>query len=342
MSSGSPPTIPRSILLLGAGELGTAILRALSAHPALVNTRTTVLLRPPSLGDATRLDSLRALRPKNLSFTALDLSVPTARADLTAHIRDAGYDVVISCTGFTTNGSGDGTQHMITAAVLDAGVGKGGSVQRYIPWQFGVDYDVIGPEAAGGLMKEQVAVRSLLRGGDSGVEWTIVSTGMFMSFVFEDRFGAVQGLRGVLDGDETIEGHGEVIVRGLGGWGNAVTLTDAEDIGKVVADVLAAPPGRNDRGGSVVFTSGQTVTYRELADIVEKVVGGKRNVRREEWTPEFLRDELKKDPELPMKKYRVLFGEGKGVSWDMGMTLNSHRDMKTMGVEEWLRRKMNA
>ncbi|KAI0770537.1 hypothetical protein C8Q74DRAFT_1276010 [Fomes fomentarius] len=231
---------------------------------------------------------------------------------------------------------------MITAAVLDAGVGKGGSVRRYLPWQFGVDYDVIGPEAAGGLMKEQVAVRNLLRGGDSGVEWTIVSTGMFMSFVFEDGFGVVEGLKGILDGDETIEGHGEVIVRGLGGWGNAVTLTDAEDIGKVVADVLAVPPRRNDRGGSVVFTSGQTVTYGELADIVEKVIGGKRNVRREEWTPEFLRDELKKDPEHPLRKYRVLFGEGKGVSWDKEKTLNAQRGMKTVSVEEWLRKKLNA
>jgi len=54
-------------------------------------------------------------------------------------------------------------------------------VKRYFPWQFGVDYDVIGRGSAQDLFDKQLDVRHLLR-GQSGTEWVVVSTGMFMSF----------------------------------------------------------------------------------------------------------------------------------------------------------------
>jgi hypothetical protein len=37
-------------------------------------------------------------------------------------------------------------------------------VKRYLPWQFGVDYDVIGRGSAQTLFDEQFDVRDLLRG----------------------------------------------------------------------------------------------------------------------------------------------------------------------------------
>jgi len=64
-------------------------------------------------------------------------------------------------------------------------------VKRYFPWQFGVDYDVIGRGSAQDLFDEQLDVRDLLR-GQSGTEWVVVSTGMFMSFLFEPWFGVVE------------------------------------------------------------------------------------------------------------------------------------------------------
>ncbi|SUH37254.1 oxidoreductase [Salmonella enterica subsp. enterica] len=46
-----------------------------------------------------------------------------------------GFDTIINCMGFV---AGAGTQIKITRAVLEAGV------KRYFPWQFGVNYDVVG------------------------------------------------------------------------------------------------------------------------------------------------------------------------------------------------------
>ena len=67
-------TTPQSILVLGAGELGSAILSALAAHPALQHTTLTVLLRPSTLStNPTQLAALRALVPtQELQFTSAD------------------------------------------------------------------------------------------------------------------------------------------------------------------------------------------------------------------------------------------------------------------------------
>ena len=47
-------------------------------------------------------------------------------------------------------------------------------VKRYFPWQFGVDYDVIGRGSAQDLFDEQLDVRDLLR-SQNRMEWVIVS-----------------------------------------------------------------------------------------------------------------------------------------------------------------------
>ncbi|KAB5549692.1 isoflavone reductase [Coniochaeta sp. 2T2.1] len=337
---------PTSILLLGAGELGTAILSHLSSHPLLSKTHFTLALRPQTVSNpsSSRLSSLRSLVPPaaHLSFAGMDLSAPDARDALLRIIRESNAEVVISCTGFAGSGSDSGAQLLIANAVLEAG---GGVVKRYFPWQFGVDYDVIGAEAAGGLMREQCAVRALLRerSAAAGVEWTVVSTGMFMSFVFEEWFGVVEGLGEGLKRGEGGKVGEKVTVRALGGWETGLTLTDVQDIGKVVADLVVRPLGegeRNDRGGSVVFTSGQTVTYLELADVVERVLGEDTRVEREEWTLEDLREELEKEPGDQLKKYRVLFGAGEGISWDEKETINAKRGIETVGIERWLKEKL--
>jgi hypothetical protein len=71
----------------------------------------------------------------------------------------------------------------------------------------------------------------------------------------------------------------------------------------------------------------------QLADIVDSVLG--RKVRRVEWNLPELKDELAKDPANAIKKYRVVFAEGKGVSWDMAKTFNSQRGIGVTGVERW-------
>jgi hypothetical protein len=83
-----------------------------------------------------------------------------------------------------------GSQLKLTRAVLEAGV------SRYFPWQYGIDYDVVGGGSAQDLFDEQLEVRNLLRSSSSSssptsVDWIIVSTGVFMSFLLVPEFGPV-------------------------------------------------------------------------------------------------------------------------------------------------------
>ncbi|MET8615665.1 hypothetical protein [Streptomyces misionensis] len=61
---------------------------------------------------------------------------------------------------------------------------------RYFPWQFGVDFDVIGRGSPQDIFDSQLDVRDLLRSQDQ-TEWVIISTGMFMNYLFEPGSGMV-------------------------------------------------------------------------------------------------------------------------------------------------------
>lgn len=128
------------------------------------------------------------------------------------------FDAVINCSGFV---GGAGTQIKITWAVLQAGVA------RYFPWQFGVDYDVVGTGSGQQVWDEQLEVRHLLR-AQKATEWVIVSTGIFTSYLFDSGFGVVDAATKT--------------VRALGDWGYAVTLTTPEDIGRLTAAIFSIGP----------------------------------------------------------------------------------------------------
>jgi hypothetical protein len=297
-----------SILVLGAGELGMAVLRGLAGRAARSpGTTLTVLLRPSSIAsrDPAKQRDIAELRSLGVELLAGEF-VEGSAADLSALFK--GFHTVIGCTGFV---AGRSIQIKLARAVLDAGV------KRYFPWQFGVDYDAIGRGSAQDLFDEQLAVRDLLRSQDR-TEWVIASTGMFTSFLFEPSFGVVD--------------LAQNSVHALGSWDTAVTVTTPEDIGVLTAEIAFAEPRIVN---SVVYTAGDTITYERLADVVDSVLG--RKVRRVEWSVPELKDELAKDPANPIKKYRVVFAEGLGVSWEMGKTFNAQRGIKVLDVEQWAR-----
>lgn len=299
-----------SILVLGAGELGMAVLRNLAKRAALFpGTTVSVVLRPSSIDSPApgKQRDIAELRSLGVNFLTGDLANSTA--DLSALFKD--FHTVISCTGFVT---GRGFQLKLARAVLDAGV------KRYFPWQFGVNYDIIGRGSAQDLFDEQLDVRDLLRSQDR-TEWVIVSTGMFTSFLFEPAFGVVDLAQNT--------------VHALGSWDTAVTVTTPNDIGALTAEICFAEPRVVN---SIVYTAGDTVTYAQLADIVDSVLG--RKVRRVEWSMPELKDELAKDPNDSIKKYRVVFAEGKGVSWDIDKTFNAQRGIEVLGVERWARENL--
>jgi len=132
-------------------------------------------------------------------------------------------------------------QRKITAAVLHAGVG------RYVPWQFGVDYDVVGRGSGQDIWDEQLDVRKVLR-TQSRTHWTIISTGMFTSFLFEPSFGLVD-----LENNR---------VHALGSWENKVTVATPEDIGRLTAAILSDEVARQPVHRGVV--AAREVTFRPL------------------------------------------------------------------------------
>ncbi|MCJ1249285.1 hypothetical protein MMC30_006508 [Trapelia coarctata] len=300
-----------SVLVLGAGELGNEVLRALATHSKRNANAVTVLLRS---GWRAATDPIKVARNalfEELRISVVEGDIATApQGELAALF--APFHTVVGCSGMACP---PGTQLKLAQAVLSA------NVRRYLPWQFGIDYDTIGRASSQGLFSEQLDVRDLLR-RQAATEWVIISTGMFMSFLFEPGFGVVS------DDLRT--------VRALGAWENSVTVTTVEDIGKVVAEVVWAAPKVN----GVIYTAGDTVCYRQVADVVEKVYGAK--IERESWGIPKLAKDLNEDPTNGIKKYRVVFAEGKGVFWDQDDTFNAQRGMRLESVEEWVRRKYLA
>ena len=295
------------ILVLGVGELGSAVLSALSAHPHRGQAEISVLLRyaKPAL-----CDLLAGWRVSPLYADIATASVSSLAAVFKP------FDVVIGCTGMVMP---PGTQLKLVRAALEA------KVTRYLPWQFGVDYDVIGKGSGQDLFDEQLDVRALLR-GQQDVRWVVVSTGCFMPFLFEESFGVVIGLK------EPI-----VKVRPLGSKEVKVTVTTVEDIGRVVAEAVFSAPETQ----GVIFTSGQTVAYGELTNILRDVLKDK-SIKDEEWTVDQLEMELSEKPDDGMRKYRLVFAAGKGVSWDEKDTWDKHHGLQLTGLREWVERNLSA
>ncbi|KAK4118754.1 NAD(P)-binding protein [Parathielavia appendiculata] len=318
-------TAPTSILIIGAGELGTAILSSLTSYPNYDPSQTTlaVLRRASTLAspDPNTQSELGRLSSQGIVLEGGDF-ISSPLDDLISIFKK--YDVVIQAAGY---GTPKGTLLRVAEAVVKAGV------KRFFPWQFGIDYQAVadaGEDDRGGLQGsrgllgsgheelfgEMLAVRKLLREQD-GTEWTVVSTGLFMSFLFLKGFGAVD-LK-------------ERVLRGLGDWENKVTVTDVHGIGKVVAELMFNP---GDTGGKVVYVAGDTVSYWEVANVIEAVYGGEW--KREKWDRKFLRRKLEEQPEDLMVKYQNAFGTGIGVSWDKERTVNHQRGIRLTGLREYV------
>lgn len=295
-----------SILVLGAGELGMAVLRELAAQATPRHTRIAALLRPASL-QSPWAETLRELGVELLAGDLQHDSQSTLAQQFSA------FTTVICCTGFA---AGPGTQCKLARAAIEAGV------QRFVPWQFGVDYDVIGRGSPQDTFDEQLDVRELLR-SQHGTQWLIISTGMFTSFLFEPSFGVVD------------LAHNSV--HALGSWDTAVTVTTPEDIGRLTAQIVLAEPAITNQ---VVYTAGDTLTYGQLADTVDTVLG--ITLKRAPWSVPSLLEALAQDPDDNLKKYRAVFAQGHGVAWDPAVTFNVQHGVAVTDVASWIRQHLTA
>ncbi|KAK8139235.1 hypothetical protein PG984_002615 [Apiospora sp. TS-2023a] len=204
-----------------------------------------------------------------------------------------------------------------------------------------MDYDAIGTGSAQDLFDEQLQVRALLRAeteettetkktagaGASAVDWVIVSTGLFMSFLFRADFGVVDLPRRT--------------VRCLGGWDTRITVTTPRDIGTMAAEIALRPGAISNQ---VVYVAGDTVSYGRVAELVEERFGSGSGsgaeaeaFKKETWDREFLQRELAESPGDVMLKYRNCFAEGRGVAFDMEQTVNRQRGIALQDVQSYLK-----
>lgn len=301
----------RDLLVLGAGQLGMAVLRALAPRAAALRQSVTVIVSPHTLSSSTpgNMESLDALRALGVEVIGFDLTSDVAALQVLFER----YRTVINCTGFV---AGPGTQLKITRAALGAGV------ERYFPWQFGVDYDVVGQGSGQPVFDEQYDVRQLLRAQRQS-EWVIVSTGMFTSFLFEPEFDVVNLTART--------------IHGLGSWDTKVTVTTPEDIGRLTTEILLAEPRIVDQ---VVFVAGDTISYGELADVIERITG--QTFEKTLWTLDKLHTDLTLAPDNVMVRYRAAFALGDGMWWDKANTFNVRHNIETVDVAHYLTRLLEA
>lgn len=296
----------RDLLVLGAGQLGMAVLRALAPRVSSPSRTITVVVSPGTLSsvDPQAVRTVEALQHLGVEVIGFDLAGESSALEGLFER----YRTVINCTGFV---AGPGTQLRVTQAALNAGV------ERYFPWQFGVDYDVVGRGSGQPVFDEQYDVRQLLR-AQQRTEWVIVSTGMFTSFLFEPAFDVVD--------------LAARTIHGLGTWETKVTVTTPEDIGRLTTEILLAQPRI---ANEVVFVAGDTLSYGELADIIERVTG--QTFQRTLLTLDRLRADLARSPTDVMTRYRAAFASGDGMWWDASTTFNARNGIETVDVEHYLR-----
>lgn len=297
----------RNILVLGAGELGIPVLRNLARRAKNIDgAKISVLLRSSAIeSDApAKQRDISEIRSLGIEIVVGDL-VKSSVDELASVFSE--YDTVIGCTGYA---AGINTPMKLAKAALKSGI------PRYFPWQFGVDFEAIGRGGPQDIFDAQLDVRELLRSQNT-TEWVIISTGMFMSYLFEPEFG-------VVDFEKST-------VRALGSYETAVTVTTPDDIGVLTAEIVFYEPTiRNE----IVFLAGDTVTYGQLADKLEAALN--RPFSRSEWTVPVLMDELAADPQNMMRKYRAAFGIGRGMSWDKAGTFNVREGIKVTDVSDWV------
>lgn len=303
----------RNILVLGAGELGMPVLRNLARRAkGIEDAKISVLLR----ASAIKSDSIAKQRDV---AEIRDLDIEIVTGDLVNSSIDelaslfAQYDTVIGCAGYA---AGINTPIKLAKAALQSGI------PRYFPWQFGVDFEAIGRGGPQDIFDAQLDVRELLR-SQSKTDWVIISTGMFMSYLFAPEFGVVD-----LENSE---------VHALGSLDTAVTLTTPDDIGVLTAEIVFFEPTiRNE----IVFLAGDTVTYGEVADKLETAFG--RPFKRSVWTVPFLMEELASDPNNMMRKYRAAFAIGRGMSWPKAGTFNDRQGIPVTDVAALIKTDLPA
>ena len=117
---------PSSILVIGAGELGCAVLFHLAHHPGREGTTVSALMRPSSINskDPSKSKINAELQAMDVKLVPGDLQEDSIEQLAKTF---GSYHTVISCSGM---GAPPGTQTKVAKAALASGC------RRYFPWQY--------------------------------------------------------------------------------------------------------------------------------------------------------------------------------------------------------------
>lgn len=122
-------TMPFNILVIGAGELGTAVLKSLAAHDRRQSSSITTLVRSSSITQPSAAKKAEFTRLQVLGIKLLGGDIEAANEGELQHVFEK-YDTVISCSGMAGS---SGLQVKLARAAIAA------KVSRYVPWQYGLD-----------------------------------------------------------------------------------------------------------------------------------------------------------------------------------------------------------
>ncbi|KAK3292878.1 uncharacterized protein B0H64DRAFT_344989 [Chaetomium fimeti] len=247
----------KTVAVLGGstGNLGPSLIHAL--HNA--GFTVTAITRPsptPSTNTTTTTTNPPTpnLPPDTRTLTADYASVESLTAAF------SGQDAVVSAVGTQAVG----TQHTAVDAAVAAGV------QRFVPSEFGIHTRLVRERPIGRVLAGKVGVVDYLEGvvertgGEGGLSWTGVSTGLFFDWGLERS-----GLGTVNIKDKTAT----VIDSGDEKW-YASTLAQ---IGRVVAGILKHP---DETANKYIATASFNLSQNELIAIVEELTGWKLAVTK--------------------------------------------------------------
>ncbi|WP_193560196.1 hypothetical protein [Hymenobacter nivis] len=151
----------------------------------------------------------------------------------------------------------------------------------------------------------------------AATESCIISTGMFVSYLLEPKFGVVDITKSEM--------------QALGSLDTAVTLTTPDNVGLLTAETMFAETTIKNE---VVLLGGDAVTYGEVADKLAAALH--RPFGRLEWTVPLLMEDLVRDPQNMMRKYRAAFAQGRGVAWPKDGTFNQRHALLVTDVAAWM------
>jgi len=164
------------------------------------------------------------------------------------------------------------------------------------------------------LFDEKLALREKIYA--SGLDYLLISCGIFTDFLFGRVFGVVD-----LSGEK-------VVVRAPGSFDISITCTSLVDIAALTARLMVSGMHRQE-----VKISGSTLTYQEIANIVEEAL--EEPVQRELLSLSGLQARVAADPNDIDARYHLVIAAQKGMFWPDSSSWNVQHQIPTESARDW-------